>query len=31
MRRQNDINTKTDAADNKPDGKDSFNSTKKIR
>ena len=29
--RQNDINTKSDIADNKSDEKDSFNSTKKIK
>ena len=31
MRRQNDINTKSDTADNKSDEKDSFDSTKKIK
>ena len=31
MRRQNDINTKTDTADNKSDENDSFDSTKKIK
>ena len=31
IQRQNDINTKSDIADNKSDEKDSFNSTKKIK
>ena len=31
MRRQNDISTKTNTADNKSDEKDSFNSNKKIK
>ena len=31
MQSQNDINTKTDTADNKSDEKDSFDSTKKIK